>query len=210
MVRVVADVLGVQAVTVSQYDRQLAEAGFRSKGGRGPSAIKVTAADVANILIAILGSPVSGASIRAAAQVCEEIGSKRRTKAGSNLDVFADFGLRSLASLPNAHTFREAIAALIEGASRGEFVRLANLEHKSDHKSDLRYLDVTVRRPHPIAFIRVIGDDAGRQRRGFLEYFSNNGERDTKNVHSIDLSQERTVSNFTFEVLGKLIANAET
>jgi hypothetical protein len=205
MVRAIADVLGVQAVTVSQYDRQLAEAGFRTKGGRGPSAAQVTAADVANLLIAILGSPVSGASIRAAAQVCEEIGSKRRTKAGSNLDVFAEFGLRSLASLPDAHTFREAIAALIEGAGRGEPVRLANLDHKSDYKFDLRHLDVTVRRPHPIAIIRIIG----RERRGWLEYFSNNGEPDAKNAHPIDLSQERTVSNLTFEVLGKLVANTE-
>ena len=62
MVQTMADVLGMPAATVSQYDRQLAEAGLRTTGGRGPSAAKVGATDAANLLIAILGSPVSGAS----------------------------------------------------------------------------------------------------------------------------------------------------
>ena len=56
MVQTMADVLGIPAATVSQYDRQLAEAGLRTTGGRGPSAAKVGATDAANLLIAILGS----------------------------------------------------------------------------------------------------------------------------------------------------------
>src|SRR5439155_17694246 len=62
LVKCIAEALGIPEPTVVQYDRLLAENGLRSKGGRGTSAAKVTAVDAANLLIAIMGSPVAGAS----------------------------------------------------------------------------------------------------------------------------------------------------
>ena len=53
LVQAMATALGISVATVTQYDRQLAENGLRSKGGRGVSAAAVTARDAANLLIAI-------------------------------------------------------------------------------------------------------------------------------------------------------------
>ena len=59
LVKAMAATLGLSEATVGQYDRVLAENGLRSKGGRGLSAARVTAADAANLLIAIMASPIS-------------------------------------------------------------------------------------------------------------------------------------------------------
>jgi hypothetical protein len=119
LVETMAHVLGVPVATVSQYDRQLAEAGLRSSGGRGTSAARVTATDAANLLIAILGSPISGASIKAASQTCETVGALPVRRPIST-KKFGKFGFDSLAALARAHNFRDAVSALIEGVSNGE------------------------------------------------------------------------------------------
>src|SRR4051812_9790994 len=74
LVKCIAEALGIPAPTVVQYDRLLAENGLRSKGGRGNSAANVTPIDAANLLIAIMGSPVAGASIKPAIEVCKTYG----------------------------------------------------------------------------------------------------------------------------------------
>jgi hypothetical protein len=206
MVQAMADALRIPAVTVLQYDRQLAEAGLRSKGGRGLSAAKVTPTDVANLLIAILGSPVSGASIRAAPQVCEEIGTLHNNKQATDVEYFADLGLRSLAVLPKRHAFREALASIIEGASLGELVpatvggRVRGL------------LEVRVYRPGPWAGIRFVGEVDGRDQRHGLVYTvpsNRNIYEHRMTLGEENLGQERFVENSTFEALGKLIAAAD-
>ena len=68
LVKTMAEALGIPAETVTNYDRVLSENGMRSKSGRGRGAAKVTASDAANLLIAILGSPVAGASVKARAK----------------------------------------------------------------------------------------------------------------------------------------------
>ena len=118
LVAVMADTLGVPRATVAQYDRALAENGLRSSGGRGLSAAKVKAADAANLLIAIMGSPISGAPIKDAAQTCKlygalryHIGVRGRPKIPSH-KLF-----KRLADLPATHSFHKALVALIEGAT---------------------------------------------------------------------------------------------
>ena len=74
LVQVMADTLGISAPTVTQYDRVLSENGLRSKGGRGTSAAKVTAKDAANLLIALMASPVQGGPMRDAADTCRIYG----------------------------------------------------------------------------------------------------------------------------------------
>jgi hypothetical protein len=202
LVQAMAGALGIPAVTVTQYDRQLSEAGLRSKGGRGLSAAKVTPTDAANLLIAILGSPVSGTSIRGAAEVCKDIGALYNVGQTTNVDGFVDLGLRSLAVLPKKHTFREALATLIEGASRGESV-----------PSDTGILEVRIYRPDPWASIRFIGfirNIDAIQRLHALVYAARRREENEQRIHAGgDMAQERHVHEFTIETLGKLIANPE-
>lgn len=154
LVQTMADVLGIPAATVGQYDRQLAEAGFRTVGGRGTSAAKATAIDAANLLITILGAPVSGPSIKAAKQTCETFGTLSMRPNFSDTRKFKRFGLRSLAELPKKHTFRDAVAVLIEGASCGELFRIV------DGNDVLLEADfcfgVTVHSMHPWA--EIMGD----------------------------------------------------
>jgi hypothetical protein len=121
-----ADLLAIPAATVAQYDRQLAEAGFRTIKGRGPSASQVTAMDAANLLIAIMGAPVSGPTVKAAKDTCEVFGSLPANRVWGDARQFRRFGLLSLAKLPKKHYFRDAIAALIDGASRGELFRIVD------------------------------------------------------------------------------------
>src|SRR4051812_5015787 len=64
LVRCVARVLKVSEATVVQYDRNLAEAGLRTKGGRGRSAARITSQDAANLLIVIAGAPITGATVK--------------------------------------------------------------------------------------------------------------------------------------------------
>src|SRR5690606_29464750 len=56
LIKAVADVLHVPEVTISSYYRSLREAGLVTKGGRGRSAAKMTAADAAHLLIAVGGA----------------------------------------------------------------------------------------------------------------------------------------------------------
>ena len=124
LVQAMAHVLGVSAATISQYDRVLAEGGLRSKGGRGLSAARVTAADAANLLIAILASPISGAAIKDAAEYCRRYGALplERATAGNPFEparadqVLRAAGVRGLVDLPMKHSFHDALSALIEGA----------------------------------------------------------------------------------------------
>ncbi len=120
LVRTMANVLGIPEPTVAQYDRHLAEAGLRRVGGRGTSAAKVSATDAANLLIAIMGSPVSGASIKSAKETCDNYGYLPARPNFSDTTRFSDHGLITLAKLGKKHKFRDALIALIEGASRSE------------------------------------------------------------------------------------------
>ncbi len=122
LVKCIAETLSIPEPSVVQYDRLLAENGLRSKGGRGTSAAKVTAGDAANLLLAIMGSPVVGASIKPAIEVCRTYGSLPLKVGGNteNLNAFSTLGFPTLSKLPTSHTLRDGVAALIEAAIVGE------------------------------------------------------------------------------------------
>jgi hypothetical protein len=117
LVEAMATALGIPSPTVTQYDRVLAENGLRTTGGRGLSAARVTAADSANLLLAIMGAPISGAAIGDAALICKLYGTLVQVPAEKQIR-FTSYWLRKLASLPTGHSLREALVALIEGAIR--------------------------------------------------------------------------------------------
>ena len=121
LVEAMALSLGIPIATVIQYDRQLAENGLRSKSGRGTSAAAVTARDAANLLIAVAASPLAGPTVKEAVRTCEAYGSlKALQRASWRLDKFPKFGLPTMASLPAAHSLREALSVLIDGVGKGE------------------------------------------------------------------------------------------
>lgn len=119
LVLTMANALGVSVGTVTLFDRVLAEHGLRSRGGRGTSAAKVNARDAANLLIAILGSPMEGAAVKAAAKTCRTYAALPILSRASSAASFRQFGLRKVASLPKKHTLGDAIEALIAGAAVG-------------------------------------------------------------------------------------------
>jgi hypothetical protein len=104
LVEEMAASLGMPVATVTQYDRQLAEAGLRSKGGRGTSAATVTQRDAANLLIAIGASPFAGPTVKEAVRTCKAYGSLRAASQNHN---FGQLGLPSLGSLPAGHSLRD-------------------------------------------------------------------------------------------------------
>ena len=125
LVKAVASVLGVPGATVAQYDRHLAEAGMRSKSGRGKSAARVTPRDASNLLIAIAASPVSGPSVKEASNTCKTYASL--TFRGEDLlQRFSKLGLPALDQLPPTHTLGEAISLLIASAAAGEEIGITD------------------------------------------------------------------------------------
>jgi hypothetical protein len=123
LVRTVATVLGIPEATVVQHDRNLASGGLRTKGGRGRSAARVTSEDAANLLIAICGAPISGASVKETLATCNRFGPLRAYGYGTKLGNFSRLKsqLPTLGKLAPGHSFREAISALIDSLAAGEF-----------------------------------------------------------------------------------------
>jgi hypothetical protein len=204
LVRTIASVLGVPEPTITQYDRHLAEAGLRQIRGRGTSAAEVSAEDAANLLMAILGSPVVGASIRTAADTSKVYGSLGVLKNFSNVARFAEHGLTTLSKLPRRHSFKDALAALIDGASRGEAPYII------DRKDVIIEIDmlfgVKVQTPHTwaeISFDNLSNNESRRHLR--LVYNPVKGYGTDRITKSSDLHQERYVSYRTVRILGTLI-----
>lgn len=201
LVAVMAATLDVPRATVAQYDRVLAENGLRSSGGRGLSAAKVTAADAANLLIAIMGSPISGAAIKDAAQTCKLYAALRNEKTiGARIDV-RSHELKGLAELPARHSLQSALVALIEGAMDAQTSSTEKPIGRSD-KDQL--LNVQLNGPLPWAQIAVFSNS----RRSFyprtrLTYSRNPHER-----RSTDLRQTRAVTFRTIRLLGATLKQA--
>ena len=214
LVKAMAEVLGVPAATVSQYDRVLAENGFRSKGGRGLSAARVTAGDAANLLIAIMGSPVSGAAIKDAAEVCKRYGALPNLEQAAMRPNLRVYGLSRLAKLPENHTFHEALAVMIEGLSAERLM----IGGASDDQTDEAYagadhlLQVRVDRPRPRAEIFVDSGAGGDPRKwGWLVYSEGFRPRPKRRSRAAvdDLHQRRQVTFRTIRRLSAALHEAE-
>jgi hypothetical protein len=140
LVKAVAIALDISEETVTQHDRNLAVAGLRTKGGRGPSAPTVTPLDAARLLVAVLASVKTKDSAEVVAAFEKTVfdpptsfaeDMSKWTAQGFELpdlstvlpsftsrefstDKFSDV---AISALPLDHNFIDAIAALIEGAS---------------------------------------------------------------------------------------------
>lgn len=176
MVKKVSETLGVPEATVTVYDRALAEAGYRSKGGRGRSAAKMTAVDVANLLIAVAGTSVAKDAVQAVAEYSclpsrdAEVNARidnQSYQSNGNAPSYWNlkaFPITSLQCLPPNHSFRDALVALILSAADGS---LEKTIHSLNSSEDNIYgfpenwqIHVVIRGIHAQATIAIFCKDA--------------------------------------------------
>ena len=152
LVAAVAKALAVPEPTVSQFDRILAADSLRTKGGRGSSAAKITAADAANLLIAIAASPMAGPTVKSASQTCRgysglvalNMSDRPTTFPGASLQVY------ELEELPAGHSFRDAVASIVDCARADVLDRAAKFSPRKRWN-----LFVTIESPIPKAAISL-------------------------------------------------------
>jgi hypothetical protein len=217
LVKAMADALGISAATVTQYDRVLAENGLRSKGGRGLSAARVTTADAANLLIAIMGSPVSGAAIKDAARTCKVygalpnydtiverqnlrlLGAKKYAARRRELRLL---GAKKLAALPMNHSFCNGLIALIEEAMAGTMY-----PPKDDFSAAPSHTIVELKSPWPRANITVFFSDYPYS----VDYENPRDDLHEKNVPAIraNLYQSRSIYFRTIGMLADTLGGNE-
>jgi hypothetical protein len=212
LVRIMAETLGVPAETVTNYDRVLSENGMRSKSGRGRGAAKVTAGDAANLLIAIMGSPIAGASVKEAANTCRTYGSLPVLGHVSGTIAFAKLGLPALDELPNKHTLHDGLSALIDSAAKGEHYRIPRYSIPGVGVSDPLF-GINLAGPQPWAEIYADGTGTGEGKK-FARLVYNTikivvghaiplkSDRQDKG----NLSQSRRITYRTIRALGSLLA----
>jgi hypothetical protein len=218
LVKCIAEALNIPEPSVVQYDRLLAESGLRSKGGRGTSAAKVTAVDATNLLIAIMGSPVIGASIKPAIEVCRTYGRLPLKVGGTseNLKTFRTLGLTTVSKLPTSHTLRDGIAALIEGASVGESLIIDFEDGEEPASGPETDWHVSLRIDSPTPWADLIADASlgdgtheGTTRYQAGRFVYHNIKRTSGGVfkrRAEDFHQTRTVTFRTIRRIGALLA----
>lgn len=131
LVTVVAAALGTPEATVIQQDRRLADAGLRSKLGRGLSAAKVTPRDAANLIIAAAISPPLADTVEtvrtySSLPLAEDIGKAaleggRKPLSKTQIWLLRDFHLPEVQALPADHTFGDLLTAAIGSVASGEY-----------------------------------------------------------------------------------------
>jgi hypothetical protein len=171
---------------------------MRSKSGRGRGSAKVTAGDAANLLIAIMGSPIAGASVKEAANICRAYGSLSVQGYSLGTHNFAKVGLKILDHMPKKHTLQDGITALIESAARGEYF-LKREAKRYQHTADLS-CEVHLAGPRPWAEIYAGNFPDGNKEFARRTYF------DLAQDFGKDLHQDRRVTYRTIRILGSLLS----
>jgi hypothetical protein len=160
LIRAVADGTGLPETTVFVYDRAIAEAGMRSKAGRGGKAAKVTARDAAHLLTAILGS----GQVKDSVQTVRRYGETRPQRRSSSKKLFAQMGLKELSALPADHTFIDGVEALIASAATGSLRAWLEAEAKaipSRTRDVAPLIEIAALTPGTVGDIRIAGMSAG-------------------------------------------------
>jgi hypothetical protein len=200
LVEVMAEALGVPVETVTNYDRVLSENGMRSKSGRGRGAAKVTAGDAANLLIAIMGSPIAGASVKEAANTCHRYGSLPALGHVDGTQTFAKVGLGIMDELPQKNTLRDGISILIASAAKGQHLRIRGLGKDTETNDRYCYIRLSGPRPWAEIFARSLVRD-GKQ-----EFARRVYTKSDSSFARTDLQQERVITYRTIRKLGSLLS----
>lgn len=152
LVKVIALAVDMPEAAVTNIDRQLAIAGLRSKGGRGISAARVTPRDAASLLTAIL----AGGPSKEAATSVRRYQETRAHLGAAEPAPYDGLGFIELQTLPVAHSFIDALAALIE-ASGPHGARRSDGSLPS-------MLEISALSPGTLGEIRIAGCADGRVR----------------------------------------------
>jgi hypothetical protein len=165
----------------------------------------VSAGDAANLLIAIMGSPMSGAAIKEAAGTCQVYASLPNLETAAMRENLVAYGLRSLARLPKRHTLHQALVSLIEGA------RLEHFMNDPDGGADHLFI-VRLDSPRPWAEIFAdsgAGGDPDKWAR--LVYYTSALEKKLGFLSSLlhDLKQTRRVTYRTIRLIASALHKAE-
>ena len=141
---------GLSPSLLALFARVLAEGHVREKDRRGPGAGAMGARDIANFLIAILGS---WERPKDAVKAVSQIGPLLPPKDKRWRDVFHFLPAPSLNALPQDHTFADALTGLLESLASGEFESSVSeaLEQEADLDSSRPnvWIAVTVSGPRP-------------------------------------------------------------
>lgn len=175
---------------------------------------RLTAVDAANLLLAIVGSPVSGSPIKSAVSTCEAYG-RLPMKLGwddDNREKCEFFGFPTLANLRAPHTLQKALAALILGASKGEELIIPNDEDESGPligPTNDWFTAVTLDGPEPWA--QIVADVSLGEGKEIARFVFHNKKKISENktpkpTPSGDLHQSRYVSFKTIRRIGNLLA----
>jgi hypothetical protein len=196
LVHTIATVLGIPEATVVQMDRNLLAAGLRTKAGRGPSAAQVTSHDAANLLIAIGGAPITGASVKESRRTCERYRLLRAYGVKIKLGSFSRLKSRlpTLGRLPDKHSFGDAIAALIDSIAAGEF---------GFPKEPFHYPHVSVRFDGPFPEGSIVVEFPGR--RVQLSY----RETEEWRLDEVDFEQQRRFGFATLSEVAKILRHQD-
>jgi hypothetical protein len=148
--RILALKFGLSPSLLALFARVLAEGHVRERDRRGPGAGAMGARDIANFLIAILGS---WERPKDAVKAVSQIGPLLPPKDKRWRDVFHFLPAPSLCALPQDHTFADALTALLESLASGEFEASASeaLQQEADLDSNRpnASIEVTVSGPRP-------------------------------------------------------------
>ncbi|WP_339759828.1 hypothetical protein [uncultured Sulfitobacter sp.] len=143
----IAELFGVSARSIAPIDRALVDAGLRRVGGRGSSAIKVNTDDAVSSLIAVA---VQG-TIRTAPDRVRTYGDLPRCVI--DLDRKNPIPpMPNFMALPEQHSFREALSAIIQDYAQSEHARP---RHWQDMLASVKFSA-----PWPSAVIEFHGEDA--------------------------------------------------
>lgn len=115
LVHAMATITNEPEETLVIHDRNLANAGLRTKGGRGWSAAKVTPRDAAHLLIAVMASP----RVKDSVATVERYAKSSPRLTDSSPKLFGGLGVSELTDLPADHSFIDALERLIASAATG-------------------------------------------------------------------------------------------
>lgn len=159
LVKCVSHVTGVAAPTVSQLDRRLFVAGLRTKGGRGPSAAKVTPRDAAHLLLSVIAADRVMDTERAVKRYAETI-----VHDDASTGSVRDIGVPEITALAHEHTFIDLIEALIAAAAAGT-LHAALGRYYDDPRGILARqklpgpeFELSAETPNTVGRLRVFGD----------------------------------------------------
>lgn len=127
LVKAIAAATGTPEPTVIQHDRNLVTAGLRTKGGRGPSAPKVTPRDGAHLLTAILGSEQVKDSVETVLRYSDTV-EHHGWSARTYPKDYQPLGTPPFDELSEEHSFIDALEKLIAMAMTDAYEELFGRE----------------------------------------------------------------------------------